>query len=133
MIDRVIDTNFLISLWREKSAGKAGQWLQSNPDLALGIPWLVKAEFLSGSIYSGHCEETVSDFLERYPTLWPEESTIRRFASLYAHLKKKNQLPGPNDLWIACTALEEKVPVVTRNLKQFEVIPDLKIEDFGKS
>jgi len=130
-MDRVVDTNFLISLWRDQSVGKAGKWLKQNTDLSLGIPWVVKAEFLSGAIHAGHRKAPVAGFLDRYTTLWPNEGTIHRFAELYAHLKKKNQLPGPHDLWIACIAIENQVPLLTRNVKQLSRIPELKIEDFG--
>ncbi|MEO0452558.1 MAG: type II toxin-antitoxin system VapC family toxin [Verrucomicrobiota bacterium] len=129
-IDYLIDTNFLISVWREKSAGKAWAWLRNHPDQSLGIPWIVKGEFLCGSIYTGQDASVVNDFLDRYPTLWPDERIVQRFASLYAILKKKNALPGPHDLWIASTAIEIETPLLTRNVAQFRRIPGCVIEAY---
>jgi hypothetical protein len=49
-VDRVLDTNFLIARWREGEGGPASVWLKANANLILGIPWIVKAEFLRASV-----------------------------------------------------------------------------------
>ena len=40
-VDRLLDTNFLISRWREGRNSPAAQWLRDNADLAVGLPWIV--------------------------------------------------------------------------------------------
>ena len=114
-VDRVLDTNFLIARWREGEGGPASVWLIANANLILGIPWIVKAEFLRGAEIAGHDRQAIRDFLKRFPTVWPDEDTLEIYASLYSTLKKRNELIGPNDLWIAASALQNSVPLVSKN------------------
>jgi len=129
-VDRVLDTNFLIARWREGEGGPASVWLTTNANLILGIPWIVKAEFLRGAEIAGHDRQAIRDFLKRFPTLWPGEDTLEIYASLYSTLKKRNELIGPNDLWIAASALQKAVPLVSKNKFEFQRVPGLHLESY---
>ena len=129
-VDRVLDTNFLIARWREGEGGPASVWLTANANLILGIPWIVKAEFLRGAEIAGHDRQSIRDFLKRFPTLWPDEDTLEIYASLYSTLKKRNELIGPNDLWIAVSALQKSVPLVSKNKCEFQRVPGLPLESY---
>ena len=129
-VDRVLDTNFLIARWREGEGGPASVWLTANADLILGIPWIVKAELLRGSEIAGHDRQAIRDFLKRFPTIWPDEDTLEIYASLYSTLKKRNGLIGPNDLWIAASALQKSVPLVSKNKIEFQRVPGLALEGY---
>jgi tRNA(fMet)-specific endonuclease VapC len=129
-VDRVLDTNFLIARWREGEGGPASVWLKANANLILGIPWIVKAEFLRGAEIAGHDRQATRDFLKRFPTLWPDEETLEIYASLYSALKKRNELIGPNDLWIAASALQNSVPLVSKNKIEFQRVPGLSLENY---
>jgi tRNA(fMet)-specific endonuclease VapC len=56
------------------------------------------------------------------------ETAIARFEQL----KKAKLDVGANDLRIAAIALEYSATVVTRNIRDFNVIPGLTIEDWSK-
>lgn len=127
-VDRLLDANFLISRWRQGESSAAANWLNTNGELVLGISWIVKAEFLRGAEIAGHDREAIKDFLKRFPTVWPIDETLEIYASLYAVLKKRNQLIGPHDLWIAACALEKSVPLVSNNKIEFERVPGLALE-----
>lgn len=129
-IDRLLDTNFLISRWRDGKNSPAAQWLRDNADLAVGLPWIVKGEFLRGAVVAGHQPAEVRAFLERFPTSWPDNATLEIYAVLFGRLRSANTLPGPHDLWIAAAALQLGVPLVTRNTAQFSRIEDLKLESY---
>jgi tRNA(fMet)-specific endonuclease VapC len=129
-VDRVLDTNFLIARWREGEGGPASVWLKANANLVLGIPWIVKAEFLRGAEIAGHDRQAIRDFLKRFPTVWPDEETLEIYASLYSALKKRNELIGPNDLWIAASALQKSVPLVSKNKIEFQRVPGLHLEGY---
>jgi predicted nucleic acid-binding protein len=129
-VDRLIDTNFLISRWRDGEGGAAAAWLKTNGDLVLGIPWIVKAEFLRGAEIAGHDRQSIRDFLKRFPTVWPDEETLEIYASLYSALKKRNELIGPNDLWIGASALQKSVPLVSKNKAEFQRVPGLSLEGY---
>jgi predicted nucleic acid-binding protein len=125
-----VDTNFLIARWRGGVKSPASEWLLANEGLILGIPWIVKGEFLRGTEIAGHDSASARAFLKRYPTIWPNEESLEMYASLFAYLRKRNQLIGPHDLWISVAALQCRVPLVTRNQAEFGRVPGLQIEAY---
>lgn len=129
-VDRLLDANFLISRWRRGERSAAATWLNANGDLILGISWVVKAEFLRGAEVVGHDREAIKGFLGRFPTVWPVDETLEIYASHYAALKRRNELIGPHDLWIAACALQRSVPLVSRNKLEFARVPDLVLESY---
>jgi predicted nucleic acid-binding protein len=92
--------------------------------------WKRKAEFLRGAEIAGHDRQAIRDFLKRFPTVWPDEYTLEIYASLYSSLKKRNELIGPNDLWIAASALQNSVPLVSKNKIEFQRVPGLRLEGY---
>jgi len=75
-VDYLLDTNFLIGLWREPATGPEARFLAAKPDAALGIPWIVKAEFLAGAVVAGHALPRVAAFLADYPVVWADEDIL---------------------------------------------------------
>ena len=61
-------------------------------------------------------------------------SVTRAVADIYADLaralRSKGKLIGSNDLWIAATALEREMALVTRNTAEFSRVPALKIKGY---
>lgn len=129
-VDRLLDANFLISRWRDGEKSAAARWLKANPDIVVGLPWIVKAEFLRGAAVAGHDPHQVHAFLDRFPVTWPDDQTLDLYAVQFAKLRAINALPGPHDLWIAASALQHQVPLVTRNTAQFEKIEGLRLESY---
>jgi tRNA(fMet)-specific endonuclease VapC len=129
-VDRLLDANFLISRWRQGQKCAAATWLNANGDLVLGISWIVKAEFLRGAEIAGHDREAIKDFLMRFPTVWPVDETLEIYASRYAAFKRRNELIGPHDLWIAACALQKSVPLVSKNKMEFKRVPGLALETY---
>jgi tRNA(fMet)-specific endonuclease VapC len=74
-----------------------------------------------------HLARNVSD-LSQARILSYSEAAIARFESL---LKAKLGVRA-NDLRIAAIALEHEATVVTRNLRDFTMIPGLNVEDWSK-
>lgn len=129
-VDRLLDANFLISRWRDGEKSAAAKWLKANSDLVVGLPWIVKAEFLRGASVAGHERHEVRKFLDRFPVAWPDEETLDLYALQFAELRSANSLPGPHDLWIAVSALQHQVPLVTRNTAEFGKIKGLPLESY---
>lgn len=75
----------MIGLWRRREDGPEQRFLLDQPEIAFGLTWIAKAEFLCGSIVSGHDAEIVSGFLDLYQVVWPSETTIMHYAQIYAH------------------------------------------------
>jgi tRNA(fMet)-specific endonuclease VapC len=67
-------------------------------------------------------------FLTRIQIVDFDEPAIRR----YEELKKRKLKIGKMDLRIAATVLERGATLVTRNVRDFQRIPGLRIEDWSK-
>ncbi len=121
------DTNFLIRLWRDAHSPERLRNLTPFLDSEIRLVWVVKAEFLRGAVLAGHDQTLIGEFLKRYKTLWPDEETLGLYARIYANLRGQNQLIGPHDLWIAASARQHGLPLLTRNVAEFERIPGLEV------
>ncbi len=131
-MDFLADTGFLIDLWREaRQPGNATRFARANAHKQVGICWIVEGEFLSGSALASHDTTVVSTFLGHYPVVHSNTAIVRRYGELFATLRRQNRLIGPNDLWIAATALSLGLPLLTRNTDEFERVPELEVTDYA--
>lgn len=96
------------------------------------MPWIVKAEFLRGAAVAGHSADEVTRFLSRFATLWPVDDTLKVYVHLFVDLRRANQMIGPHDLWIAASALEHELPLLTHNRSEFSRVPGLKLVDLAQ-
>ncbi|MDE0029882.1 MAG: PIN domain-containing protein [Deltaproteobacteria bacterium] len=66
--------------------------------------------------------------MERFPLLPVDLATARVHAQVWAELARAGKLIGPNDLWIAATALARGLAVATANVREFDRVPGLVVE-----
>lgn len=128
----VIDTSFLVGLWRGRGTGAEGAFLAAHPDVPLQVPWIARGEFLAGAAIAGHAAETIREFLGSFAELWPDNRVVQHYAEAYAALRLSGAAIDANDLWIAATALAVDRPVVTRNARDFARVPGLQVIDYTK-
>jgi len=123
----LVDTNFLIYCWRNANQPERLRHLQPYLASEVQLVWIVKAEFLRGAVVAQHDPTRVNEFLGRHKTLWPDEETVNLYAQLYMQLYRGNLQIGPHDLWIATIALQYKLPLITRNVNEFQRVPGLDV------
>lgn len=70
----------------------------------------------------------VEALLERFPLLPIDLATARVHAQVWAELARAGKLIGPNDLWIAATALARGLTLTTANVREFDRVPGLMVE-----
>jgi tRNA(fMet)-specific endonuclease VapC len=126
----LVDTDFLIRCWRDARSPERLQDLAPFLDSEICLVWVVKAEFLRGAIIAGQDYERVSEFLNRHKTVWPDDTTLVLYAQIYTYLRRANALIGPHDLWIAAAARQHQLPLLTRNVVEFQRVPDLEIVSY---
>ena len=88
------------------------------------------AELYFGAFKSGkekHFNDVseISKLFEKYPI-----QHIRKYGEIRWELEKQGLRIGDMDMFIAATALEEDLILVTGNVKHFERIPGLKVENW---
>lgn len=131
------DSSFLIDLLRETSRERPGpaiEFLESlDPDEVLGISVHVLCELRAGAelarrplIEHEAIDQLVSGLLVSYPD--------DRFAATYGRLLAATTVKGrpvaAMDLLIATAALIDDAPLVTRNVKDFNRMPGLRVVEY---
>lgn len=126
----LFDTDICIELLRgnqtvlEKSR-------EYNQDIA--VSFMTVAELYYGAYKSNAPErnqELIEQFLITVRIIESEVGITKRFGSLKADLNSKRILIADADLFIASTALEKCEFLVTGNVKHFERIPSLVIQNW---
>jgi predicted nucleic acid-binding protein len=129
-VDRLVNTDFLVDRWRSGESSAASSYARAHLDDSLAIPWIVKGEFLRVATIAGQRSAQLLEFLGRYPTQWPDEELLLRYAQLNFQLRERNLSLSVSDLWIAVSALRLDVPLVTRNTREFSKVPGLKLDAY---
>ncbi len=97
------------------------------------ISAVVRGELLVGAERSADPRATREDvlrFLDAFEVAPVDADVARHYALLRAGLEKRGESIGPNDLWIAATALAWGATLVTGNTREFRRVPRLHIENW---
>lgn len=127
-----LDTNVIIDVVRGKSPELERHFRYSHiTDIA--IPSIVIAELEYGAWHSGKYEENRRQFLpftRNFRVIPFNENEAEVYGAIRQQLAAKGSIIGPNDLLIAATAIANDAILVTHNVKEFERIDNLRIEDW---
>src|SRR5690349_18993075 len=100
----------------------------AKEDLAISL--MTVGEIYEG-IYYGRdphkAEAVFYQFLRMAETLPLTHTIMQRFAQIRGELRRKGQIIGDFDILIAATALYHDLTLVTRNIKDYDRIPHLKL------
>lgn len=122
-----VDTTFLID-WQKEAGGNAGpvsRFLRAHAEDRFFMSVTVLGEFAAGFADLGQAHyRKVCSSIKLLPT---DEETALFYRSSFRDLKAKGRLIGANDLWIAASALRHRMPLVSRNLHEFERVSGLQV------
>ena len=123
-----VDTTFLIDLQRERVSGVEGPahaLLADDPEVELFLPAVALGEFAEGFEDGDHpVLRVVRDLHVLLPV---DEDTALAYGRLTRHLRRRGELLGTNDLWIASSALRHGLPLVTADTVGFRRVPELEL------
>lgn len=133
----MLDTNTLIYLIKHKPPTVAERIDALDPNDTLCMSFVTFAELLGGAERSSRKPE-VERRLERLsgeiPVLYAVGPELcRHYATHHARLKAAGTPIGANDLWIACHALAADCTLVTNNVREFERVQGLRLENWAVS
>ena len=132
VIRYMLDTDVCIALIKNRPASMRSR-LSLLTSEEVGISSIVAAELWFGVANSQKKKKNQSalkDFLEFVTLLdWPCEAS-RLYGQVRAQLQKLGTPIGATDLLIVSHALFIDTVLVTNNTREFERVPDLKIENW---
>ena len=130
----MLDTNVLIYLIKNKPPSIATRVNELDKDAVLCMSFISYAELLKGAEKSTRKGETLQQLnrLTQQITVNYQISAnlCEHYATQFTLLKEAGTPIGANDLWIACHALSQNATLVTHNLREFERVAGLKLEDW---
>lgn len=130
-----LDTDVIIEFFRgnPKIIEKFKDVMESAETLS--ITRITLCELFRGAYLSKHPEresKRILSLLNSCRVLGLTLDACIKFGSISALLSKKGEIIGDADLLIGCIALSHNQTLVTNNLKHFQRIPDLKMENWMK-
>jgi predicted nucleic acid-binding protein len=131
----ILDTTVLIQAERQEF--EIDKFTKNREEEIFGISVITIAELLHGVHRADSTKRRLkrSAYVEKVIELFPiynfDVSSARIYAELWSDLSRKGIQIGAHDLIIGATALSLGFSVVTYNIRHFERIEGLKIEELA--
>ncbi len=130
----LLDTCICIYLINKRPLPLLSKFKQYQPG-EIGISVITASELQYGVAKSfrqeENQEERLDTFLAPFEILPYDAGAISTYGRIRADLEKRGQLIGPLDMLIAAQALSSSLILVTNNEKEFQRIPDLRLENWA--
>ncbi len=127
-----LDTNIIIYALKGQYPALP-EHFKEIPSQSIVIPSIVLAEIEYGARKSNNYEITMSrykQFMDVFIKVPFSEKAAIFYGQIRSDLERRGELIGPNDLMIASIVLAEDGILVTNNVKEFERVPKLRIENW---
>ena len=128
----LLDTNAVIALLRQSSAILVER-VKTSPTGDLGVPAVVMHELFFGAFKSQQTERNLRAFraLQRdFPVVDFDLEDAHTAGEIRATLARLGTPIGPYDMLIAAQAKQRGLTLVTNNLREFQRVEGLAIEDW---
>jgi toxin FitB len=134
----ILDTNVLSELMRSKPDPVVVEWFERQTAVTFYVTAITQAEILLGIalLPAGKRRDVLSEaagrmFSEDFSgnCLPFDESCAARYASVVANRRRSGFSATTEDAQIAAIALRHKLPLATRNTKDFLHIADLMLDN----
>jgi tRNA(fMet)-specific endonuclease VapC len=126
----LLDTNICIA-WLNGSDQGIYQAVSSKQPGELATSSVVRAELEFGARRSRSTAKNLrklQTFFEHIPTVPFDDDAAVHYGLIRTELMRLGLPIGPNDLLIAATARSRGLTLITRNLREFERVPELDVQ-----
>lgn len=127
----LLDTNILIAAINGMTVIR--DRLQELQRSEIVLSPIVLGELITGVEKSQRLERNRSalDAVVRHIDLLPmDQRTAEHYGQIRAELEHKGTIIGANDLWIAAQTRAHDLVLVSNNTREFQRVPNLKLEDW---
>ena len=129
----LLDTNICIYTIKKKPQNVLEQ-IKQKSKIGIYISALTIAELEYGIENSERIEEnriSLLKFLSLFNVLPFDDNDAIPYGKLKSELRKEGQLIGPIDMLLAAQAISKDLIFVTNNIKEFERVKNLKLENWA--
>ncbi len=128
----MLDTNICIYLIKKKFTSLQSKVMEKDPfDLTVSAVTVAELEYgIARSLYPQKNRVVLMEFLAPFQIIPFNEKDCENFGFIRAYLNKKGTPIGPYDLQIASQCISRDFCLVTNNVKEFDRVPGLKIENW---
>jgi tRNA(fMet)-specific endonuclease VapC len=131
MLRYLLDTNIVIYVIKRRPPEAMAQFnLQAG---RMAISTITLAELVHGaekSAYPATNLAVVEDLCSRLEVLPYDAKAAHHYGAIRSHLERQGKTIGVNDLHIAAHARSAGLVVITNNMREFERVPALEIENW---
>ena len=132
MLRYLLDTNIVIYVIKRRPLSALQLFNDNEGHMAISS--ITLAELLHGAEKSNEPVRslaTVEDFCSRLEVLPYGAKAAQHYGSIRAELERRGQLIGVNDLYIAAHARSEGLTLVSNNLREFERVEALQLDNWA--
>lgn len=132
MLEYILDTNICIYIIKQKPQSVLKKFSTLKPG-TVAMSLITHAELMYGAERSQSRQASHDRLLELttlIPVLSLEATVAEHYADIRARLSLQGALIGNNDLWIAAHARALNKVLVTNNLREFERVEGLRLENW---
>lgn len=127
-----LDTNICIYALNNKFP-RIKLIIESLSPSDVGIPSIVKAELYYGALKSQKKDKVIpvlEKFLSPFEIVPFGDKEVKTYAQIRADLEREGNIIGPNDLIVAAITLSHSATLVTHNMREFQRVSNLLVEDW---
>ncbi len=131
MLKYLLDTNIVIYVIKQRPLEVLEIFNRHQGRMAISS--ITLAELVHGAEKSSDVSRNISvveDFVSRLDVLAYDDKAAWQYGNIRATLEKIGQPIGVNDLHIAAHARSNGLTLVTNNLREFERVPGLLLENW---
>ncbi len=129
----MLDTNICSFIIREKPQSIKERLKECEKEHIIALSSIVVSELLYGAKKRNNKKLTfiVNNFIDNFIIYDFNKNAAEEYADIRSKLEQKGQIIGSNDLFIASHAKSLNAVLVTNNIKEFNRVGGLIIEDWS--
>jgi tRNA(fMet)-specific endonuclease VapC len=128
----MLDTNICIYIIKKKPKGVFDRFERLTVgSVCMSLVTLAELEY--GALRSNNSKKALdilAELVSYIPVISIEENVAKHYAQIRADLAAKGEMIGNNDLWIAAHTRSMDYILVSNNVKEFERVEKLKLENW---
>lgn len=132
MMKYLLDTNICIYIINNRPSRVIKKVRKFKPG-EIGISVITLSELQKGvskSLHKKKNQQALDHFMSVFKVLPFEIPEAKVYGDIAARLEKRGQIIGGNDLFIAAHSLSRKLTLVTSNVREFNRVDGLKVENW---